>query len=176
MSSTNALVAELELEFPITRRVLERVPSDRLSWQPHAKSMTLGQLALHLAQIPGHFARIAQTDGLDFSTRPTTYAAGESTAAILAAFDQSAAAAKAALADLSDERARDIWRATYGERPVFARPRLGIMRTMGLHHMIHHRGELVVYLRLLDVPVPVVYGRSADENPFATPQVGAAKP
>lgn len=176
MSSPKALAAELAFEFPITRRVLERVPSDRLSWQPHAKSMTLGQLALHLAQIPGHFVRIAQTDGLDFSTRPSTYAAGESTTAILAAFDQSVAAAKAALADLTDERASDTWRATYGERPVFAGPRLGIMRTMGLHHMIHHRGELVVYLRLLDVPVPVVYGRSADENPFAQPAVATTTP
>lgn len=166
-AAATGLAAELDAEFAITRRVLERVPNGKLAWQPHAKSMSLGQLALHVAQVPGHVARIAQSEGLDLSTRPSTYASGESTEAILAAFDQSAAAARAALADLDDERAGASWKATFGDRPVFAGPRVRIMRTMGLNHMIHHRGELVVYLRLLDVPVPIVYGRSADENPFA---------
>jgi uncharacterized damage-inducible protein DinB len=168
-SAAKALAAELHAEFPITRRVLERVPTDKLAWQPHAKSMSLGQLAHHVAQIPGSIARFAQMDGLDYATRPGTYASGESTAAILATFDQSVAAMSAALADLDEARAAATWRMTYGEREIFARPRIGVMRMMCLNHMIHHRGELVVYLRLLDVPVPVVYGRSADENPFATP-------
>jgi uncharacterized damage-inducible protein DinB len=164
-----ALAAELDAEFPITRRVLERVPTDRLSWQPHAKSMSLGQLAQHLAAIPGSIAKLAQMDGVDMATRPGTYATGESTSAILATFDQSVTAMKGALSGLDDSASHATWRMTFGEREIFARPRIGVMRTMCLNHMIHHRGELVVYLRLLDVPVPVVYGRSADENPFAQP-------
>ena len=166
-SAAHALTAELDAEFPITRRVLERVPTDKLAWQPHAKSMSLGQLAQHVAAIPASIAKLAQLDGMDMATRPGTYAAGESTSAILATFDQSVSAMKAALADVDDAKAAATWRMTFGDREIFARPRIGVMRTMCLNHMIHHRGELVVYLRLLDVPVPVVYGRSADENPFA---------
>lgn len=162
-----ALAAELDAEFPITRRVLERVPTDRLAWQPHAKSMTLGQLAEHIARIPGSIAKLAEMDAFDVATRPTTYPTGESTAAILAAFDQSVATIKAALTTIDDARANAPWRMMFGEREIFALPRIRVMRNMCLNHMIHHRGELVVYLRLLDVPVPVVYGRSADENPFA---------
>src|SRR5215831_7556803 len=166
-SAAKALAAELDAEFPITRRVLERVPTDRLAWQPHAKSMSLGQLAQHVAAIPGNIARFAQMDGLDVATRPSTYSSGESTAGILATFDQSAAAMKAALAELDDATCNGTWRLTFGEREIFAMPRISVMRSMCLNHIIHHRGELVVYLRLLDVPVPVVYGRSADENPWA---------
>jgi len=173
-SAAHTLAAELDAEFPITRRVLERVPSDRLAWQPHAKSMSLGQLAHHLAQIPGSISKLAQTDGLDMATRPTTYASGESTSAILSTFDQSVAAMKAVLAEMDEARGAALWRMTYGEREIFRRPRISVMRMMCLNHMIHHRGELVVYLRLLDVPVPVVYGRSADENPFARPQAVSA--
>jgi uncharacterized damage-inducible protein DinB len=173
-SAATTLTTELEAEFPITRRVLERVPADRLAWQPHAKSMTLGQLAEHIARIPGSIAKLAQVDALDVATRPATYPTGESTAAILAAFDQSVVAFKAALADLDDARANAPWRMMFGEREIFVLPRIRVMRTMCLNHMIHHRGELVVYLRLLDVPVPIVYGRSADENPFAQPAAGVS--
>ena len=166
-SAVQALAAELDAEFPITRRVLARVPTERLAWQPHAKSMSLGQLAQHLAVIPGSIAKFAQIDGFDVSTRPSTYATGESASAILATFDQSVAAMKASLANMQNDTAAATWRMTFGAREIFARPRISVMRMMCLNHMIHHRGELVVYLRLLDVPVPVVYGRSADENPFA---------
>ena len=168
-SAAHALAAELDAEFPITRRVLARVPTDRLSWQPHAKSMTLGQLAQHVALIPGNMSRLSQQDGVDMATRKMEYAPGESTAAILGTFDASVAVAKAWVRELDETKAKTTWRMTFGEREVFAIPRIAMLRTMLLHHMIHHRGELVVYLRLLDVPVPVVYGRSADENPFAMP-------
>ena len=167
--AATTLAAELDAEFPITRRVLERVPSDKLAWQPHAKSMSLGQLAQHIAAIPGSIARFGQIDGVDMATRPAVYASCESTATVLATFDQSVAAMKATLSDLDEGKANATWKMTFGEREIFARPRIGVMRMMCLNHMIHHRGELVVYLRLLDVPVPVVYGRSADENPFARP-------
>lgn len=167
--AATALAAELDAEFPITRRVLERVPTGKLAWQPHARSMALGQLAEHIARIPGSIAKLAQMDALDLATRPTTYPSGESTAAILGAFDQSVAAIRAALADIDEARANAPWRMIFGDREIFTMPRIRVVRMMCLNHMIHHRGELVVYLRLLDVPVPVVYGRSADENPFAQP-------
>jgi len=164
-----ALAAELDAEFAITRRILERVPSNHLAWQPHAKSMTLGQLAQHLALIPGNMSRLSQQDGIDMATRKIEYVPGESTTAILATFDASVATAKASVRELDEAQTHATWRMTFGEREIFAIPRIAMLRTMLLHHMIHHRGELVVYLRLLDVPVPLVYGRSADENPFAMP-------
>src|SRR5579859_4667619 len=132
-SAAQTLAAELDAEFPITRRVLERVPTDKLAWQPHVKSMTLGQLAHHLAQIPGSISKFAQTDGVDMATRPGTYASGESTQAILATFDQSVSAMKAALADMDDAKASAAWRMTLGEREIFTRPRIGVMRMMCLN-------------------------------------------
>ena len=169
LPAARALIAELDVEAATTRRVLQRVPDDRLAWQPHSKSMTLGQLAQHIASIPGNVTRLLQQPGIDMATRRIEYAPGESASAILATFDASMAAARDLLSGLTEDAATEVWRMTFGEREIFAIPRLGVMRTMCLHHLIHHRGELVVYLRLLDVPVPVVYGRSADENPFAQP-------
>ncbi len=164
-----ALAAEFDRELPATRRVLERLPADRLDWRPHPKSMSAGQLAQHVASIPGTVARLVESDGLDVSTRPADYPACESREALLATLDSSAAAMRGALAGLDEARARAVWRLTFGDREIFAMPRIEVVRSMGLNHWYHHRGELVVYLRLLDVPVPVVYGRSADENPFAQP-------
>jgi uncharacterized damage-inducible protein DinB len=163
----HALIAELDAETPITRRVLERVPADRLSWQPHAKSLTLGQLAHHVAVIPGNMSRLAQGDGIDMATRSMEYASCESVPALLASFEASAKTAHAFLSSLDEQAASAIWRMTFRDRELRAMPRVAMMRTMCFNHWYHHRGELVVYLRLLDVPVPVVYGKSADENPFA---------
>ena len=167
--AAHALIAELESEIPATRRVLERLPADRLAWRPHPKSMSAGQLAQHVASIPGNVARIAQLDGLDVATRPTDYASCVSTDALMATFDAYVSAARNFLAGLDESRASGTWRLTFGDRELFAIPRLGVIRTLGLNHWYHHRGELVVYLRLLNVPVPIVYGRSADENPFVVP-------
>ena len=167
LPAAEALIAEIDREAPVTRRVLERVPEDRLAWRPHQKSMSAGQLAQHIATIPGNVARFMAMDGLDVATRPTEYAACESKASLLAALDASISAARESLAGLDEARAHELWRMRFGDRELFAIPRLQVMRTMGLNHWYHHRGELVVYLRLLDVPVPIVYGRSADENPFS---------
>lgn len=167
LPAARALIAELDAETPATHRVLERVPADQFEWRPHPKSMSAGQLAQHIASIPGSVARFAALDGMDVATRPAGYASCESRDALLAALDASVAAAREFLAGIDDARANAIWRLTFGEKEIFAIPRLGVMRTMGFNHWYHHRGELVVYLRLLGVPVPVVYGRSADENPFA---------
>jgi uncharacterized damage-inducible protein DinB len=166
LPAAQALIAELDAETPATRRVLERVPANRFDWRPHPKSFSAGQLALHVASIPGNVARIAALDGFDLATRGTEYPSSEDPAALLATFDSSVAAARDLLAGLDSTRANAPWRLSYGDREIFTLPRLGVMRTMCFNHWYHHRGELVVYLRLLDVPVPIVYGRSADENPF----------
>lgn len=162
-----ALANELEREAGSTRRLLERVPADRLDWQPHPKSMTLGQLALHLASIPGNISRLASLDGFDASTANFAPASPPDAEALLPALESSLAAARSFLDGLDEEAAAAPWRLSAGEREVFTLPRAEVVRTLMLNHWYHHRGQLAVYLRLLDVPVPVVYGRSADENPFA---------
>ena len=163
--AAQALLAELEGESPATRRVLERVPGDRLEWRPHPKSFSAGQLAQHVATIPGTIARLAAGDGFDAGAREVVYPSCESMEALMGALEGSLSAARDFLAGLTEERAAAIWRITAGTREIVAIPRIAVMRTMGLNHWYHHRGELVVYLRLLGVPVPIVYGRSADENP-----------
>lgn len=164
---TQALVAELEQEAASTRRVLERVPADRLDWQPHPKSMTLGQLALHVASIPGTVCRIAQLDSLDATTADFNPPHPQSAADFLPALETAVADAKSFLGGLDEQTAMAPWRLTAGEREIFTVPRMGMIRSILFNHWYHHRGQLTVYLRLLDVPVPAVYGRSADENPFA---------
>jgi uncharacterized damage-inducible protein DinB len=169
LPAVHALIAELDAETPATRRVLERVPADRFDWRPHPKSMSAGELAQHVAAIPGGVTRFAEADGMDVATRPDRYASCGSRADLLATLDQSVADAREFLEGLDETRAQATWRLTFGDKEIFAMPRLGVMRTMLFNHWYHHRGELVVYLRLLGVPVPIVYGRSADENPFARP-------
>lgn len=162
-----ALAAELEKEAVATRRILERVPADRLDWQPHAKSMSLGQLALHLAGLPGAFSRMGRLDGFDASTIDFTPRTPESTDQILATWEASLADAKAFLGGLDDQAANAPWRMTLGERELMTLPRHELVRTLMFNHSYHHRGQLSVYLRLLDVPVPATYGDSADEHPMA---------
>jgi len=162
-----ALAAELEKEAGATRRMLERVPEDRLDWQPHTKSMTLGQLALHLAGLPGTFARLGRLDGLDASTVDFAPRTPQSADEILSTWESSLADAKAFLGGLDEEAANAPWRLSLGERELATMPRHELVRNLMFNHSYHHRGQLSVYLRLLDVPVPAVYGNSADENPFA---------
>ena len=164
--AARALIAEIDREAETTRRVLERVPAGQFGWRPHPKSFTAGQLAHHIAAIPGGVARFADGDGLDVESRGQHYPTAETTATLLTTLDDSVAAARDFLAGLDEARANAAFRVSAGDRELFTIPRLAVMRTMGLNHWYHHRGELVVYLRLLEVPVPVVYGRSADESPF----------
>jgi uncharacterized damage-inducible protein DinB len=165
--AASALVAELHAESEGTRRALARVPADKLTWRPHPKSMTLGQLAQHVASIPGSISRLARLDALDAATVDFTPAQPASHADVLQTFEASIADAAGYLASLDESAAAAPWRLMVGEREVFAMPRLALMRTLALNHWYHHRGQLLVYLRLLDVPVPVVYGRTFDGNPFA---------
>jgi uncharacterized damage-inducible protein DinB len=160
------MIGEIQQEAATTRRVLERVPGDRLAWKPHPRSMTLGQLAMHIATIPGGIAKLAQVD--EFEINPANFDAPtpESTQEILAALDASVKAAREYLGGVSESAAMGNWRATVNGKEVMAMPRAVMLRSIMLNHWYHHRGQLSVYLRLLEVPVPVIYGRSADENPF----------
>ncbi len=162
--AARALMAELENEAASTRRLLERVPADKLTWRPHIRSMTIGQLASHVAGIPGHISKMARSDGFDVASARSEPPQPESAKDLLAKLEESLGEARALLTSLDEESASAPWRLSQGEREVFTVPRLGMLRTMMLNHWYHHRGQLTVYLRLLDVPVPAVYGRSADEG------------
>jgi uncharacterized damage-inducible protein DinB len=166
-NAAQALMAELDQEAAATRRVLERVPADRLTWKPHAKSMTLGQLAGHVASIPGGISQIASLDGLDVETVDFEPAQPGSAAELLPMLEENLARARAFLTGLDEASSMSTWRLKHGEEEIFAIPRIAVLRTLLLNHWYHHRGQLVVYLRILDLPVPAVYGRSADENAFA---------
>jgi uncharacterized damage-inducible protein DinB len=164
---TEPMTGEFRQEAATTKRVLERVPADKLTWKPHPKSMSLGQLALHVATIPGGIAKIAQADEFDVSHANFNFPPPANTAEILAALDASVQAAEACLGGLDDSAAMRTWRMMRGEKEIFAMPRIAMLRTIMLSHWYHHRGQLSVYLRMLDVPVPSIYGPSADDNPFA---------
>ncbi|MSO45922.1 MAG: damage-inducible protein DinB [Acidobacteria bacterium] len=166
MSIAQSLVAELAREAATTHRVLERVPADKLAWGPHAKSMSLGALALHVANIPGAIAKMSQSVVFDM-TIPAAAAAAASAEEVLKAHDEAIARATAIVGAYSDDQLMEKWTWRTGGKTLMTLPRVGLLRTVMLNHWYHHRGQLSVYLRLLDVPVPSIYGPSADENPFA---------
>jgi uncharacterized damage-inducible protein DinB len=161
------MLSEFREEAAITRRVLERVPADKLSWRPHRKSMSIGQLAAHIASVPGAISRIAQLDEFDASQANFETPAPNSKEEIQGTFEKSVREAEACLSEMTAQAAAGAWRLTLGRKEISSQPRVAVLRSLMLNHWYHHRGQLSVYLRLLDVPVPVIYGRSADENPFA---------
>jgi uncharacterized damage-inducible protein DinB len=165
MSMTSALLQEFETEAATTRRVLERVPTDKLAWKPHPKSMSLGTLALHVAASPGVICGWASEDVTELKGEQTP--PPESTDQILAAHDNSVTNSKDILARLGDDGLKAMWSAKAGEQTLMTMPKAALVRAIVMNHWIHHRGQLSVYLRLLDVAVPSIYGPSADENPFA---------
>ncbi len=166
MAIADALIAELEQEAVTTRRVLERVPGDKLSWKPHEKSMSLGRLAQHVAEVPAFVAGLAtQNPGsLPENSEP---ASAESVDDVLSALDDSVGKAKETLQGFDDAAMMETWSLVSGGKTLISMPRVALVRALMLNHWYHHRGQLSVYLRLLDVPVPSIYGPSADENPFA---------
>jgi uncharacterized damage-inducible protein DinB len=174
MPIADPFIDELTMEAATTKRVLERVPEAHLAWQPHAKSMSLGQLALHVATLPSAAAGFLSGDVLEFDSVPKVPPTPGSHAELLAAFASSTEQARAFLANLSDDRALATWRLVAGERDLLAAPRAAAVRSFLFNHWYHHRGQLLVYLRLLEVPVPPVYGPTADENPFASVVQGTA--
>jgi len=160
MNLNEPMIAELRIEAASTRKMLERLPPDALAWKPHPKSRSLGEIAVHVAALPGLFLGHLDQDELDRqvdSSMPRD--AGE----VLATFDAGVARALEVLAGLTDERFLGTWRYKIRGRLVFELPRLVVARTTALNHLIHHRGQLSVYLRMLDVPLPPVYGPTADE-------------
>ena len=166
MKIIDGLLAELEQEAETTRRVLERVPQAHLSWKPHSKSMSLGQLALHVATVPGNVAELAATDTVP--ARPAfVHPEASTTAELVPALTESVAKARRALGGFDDARMTATWRLQNQGQDLIAMPRASFVRAIMLNHWYHHRGQLLVYLRLLDQSVPSVYGPTADENPFA---------
>lgn len=165
MSLAESILTELEREAVTTRRVLERVPEDQLSYKPHPKSMSLGTLALHIANIPGAIAGLASGDDLP---SPPNFSPPEATGTgqILTTLDASLAQARELLKAMDDERAASFWTMSNQGQTIMTLPRIAVLRNILLNHWYHHRGQLTVYLRLLDVPLPSVYGPSADESPF----------
>jgi uncharacterized damage-inducible protein DinB len=173
MAMIDGLLQELEQEAQTTKRVLERVPQAHLGWKPHEKSMSLGQLALHIATVPGNVAQMVAQPSMQ---RPNFgYPTATQASELLPALDNSLKQAKAALGGMDDAAITATWRVLDGDREIMAMPRLGALRAIMLNHWYHHRGQLSVYLRQLNVPVPSIYGPSADENPFAVPQAAAAR-
>ena len=167
MRIADQMLAELEQEAAATRRVLERVTQQHLAWRPHAKSMSLGQLAQHVATIPGNVARGASIDVLE--SPGFVHPEATSAAELLTLLDQSLAQARDLVSGMDDERMMATWRLTKDGRDILAVPRMAFLRSVMLNHWYHHRGQLLIYLRMHDVPVPSVYGPTADENPFAQP-------
>ncbi len=156
-------LSEFDREMGTTRRVLLRVPGDRLSWRPHPRSMTLGRLATHVAEIPGWAQGILESPGFDLADIPE--AAEDAAAdAVRARFEAAAARARAALAASTDARLVETWTLRKDGLVLLTLPRIVALRTECLYHVTHHRGQLTVYLRLLDVAVPPTYGPTADEG------------
>ncbi|HXA79423.1 MAG TPA: DinB family protein [Candidatus Acidoferrales bacterium] len=165
MKLAESIVMELDQEAQTTKRVLERIPDGQLSWRPHPKSFSLGQLALHIAAVPGNVTAIAVPDTVEVPT--FTQLEPQSRREILDTFAKSLESAKSDLRKMDDARLAATWSLTRGGKVVMSVPRIGFLRSVLLNHVYHHRGQLSVYLRMLDVPVPSIYGPSADENPFA---------
>ena len=163
-SPAELLFSDLPNELAITRRVLERVPDGHTDWVPHTKSASLGRLATHLAELPRLTTTVLTTDELDWATSGFTPRTLPSTAEILALFDEQSAAMQAALASADWNAMAKEWVMRAGDH-VFVRARKAdLIRGLGISHMAHHRAQIGVYLRLLSVPVPKVYGPTADES------------
>jgi len=167
MSIGEQLAAELEQEAKTTRRLLERVPEASFGWKPHEKSMTLGQLAGHVAQLPTLIVPAFTQDELDFATAGWKPFSPQSTAELVEQFDANISNAAETLKSQSDGSLGETWKLKSGDHVLFEMPRAAVVRFVGLNHIVHHRGQLSVYLRLLDVPLPSIYGPSADEAPGA---------
>lgn len=167
MAIRDALLPEFDTEMASTRKVLERVPVEKADFKPHAKSGSLGWLAWHVADLPHWVVETVNTEELDFAPpgapRPAPPKV-ESREKLLASFDQKVAAARAAIAGASDDHLAKTWTLKAGGKTIFSMPRAMVLRSFVMNHLIHHRAQLGVYLRLNDVPVPGMYGPSADEK------------
>lgn len=165
MPINTAWIAEFDMEMVKTRTTLERVPEDKFDWAPHPKSMKLANLAQHIAEIPGWCVETLTRDSLDIPadykpTVPTTRAE------VLKTFEESVTRGRQALAAATDQQFIENWSLTSSGKTLFSGPKIGVLRGFVMNHLIHHRAQLGVYLRLNNVPVPSIYGPSADEGSF----------
>lgn len=158
-----ALLPEFDHEIAATRRLLERVPDEKLDWRPHARSWTLGELATHVANLPAWGEFTLTTQGLDLAETPPRGPELDRKG-ILALLDESSGSARKAIEEASAEEMGDDWTLRRGDDVIFTLPRAVVYRTTVMNHLIHHRGQLSVYLRMLDVPIPGLYGPSADDK------------
>jgi uncharacterized damage-inducible protein DinB len=166
MSVTQALLQELDMEMPNTRKTLERIP-DKLDWTPHAKSMSMGRLAQHLSEIPDWAVKSIELDELDLAppgAPPHQPPPIGTRSDILATFDKNLKAARESLLKTNDEHLMKPWSLKMGGKTVMTIPRVAVLRNFVLNHNVHHRAQMGVYLRLNDIPVPSIYGPSADEG------------
>jgi uncharacterized damage-inducible protein DinB len=165
MRIVDSILMELDQEAQTTKRVLDRIPEDKLAWKPHPKSFSLGQLALHIASVPGRVAAAAVPDSMEAPSfsQPEPKSRQE----VLDTFSSSLENAKDTLNKMDDARIMSMWSLTKNGKVLMSVPRIGFVRSILMNHNYHHRGQLSVYLRMLGVPVPSIYGPSADETPFA---------
>ncbi len=168
MAISETLLPEFDQEMAGTRKTLERVPDGKFDWKPHEKSTSLGALASHLAHLPSWTALTIKQDSFDLAPegQPARNTEAASAAELLERFDRNIAEAREALAGATDEQLLAPWTLLVTGKEIFTLPKAAVLRTFVLSHTIHHRAQLGVYLRLNDVPVPSIYGPSADENPF----------
>ncbi|HEV2860895.1 MAG TPA: DinB family protein [Pyrinomonadaceae bacterium] len=168
MTIAEMLLPEFDREVAATRKTLERVPDDRFDWRPHAKSTTMGGLTTHLSNILSWAVHAVEKDSIDIAPGgvPVRAEPVRSAAEAVEVFDRNAAAARSAIAGADDAHMAGTWTLFANGNRIFSQPRAGVLRGMVMNHMIHHRAQLGVYLRLNDVPVPSVYGPSADESTF----------
>lgn len=163
MSQKQALIAELKMEAANTRKILERVPSEKNDWKPHAKSMSLGRLATHVAEIPSWVTTALATDELDFAKSPYESHVAASREELLGILDKNLAEGIQTLENTDEAEYEKMWSMRNGEQVYFTLPKKVVLRTFAYSHNFHHRAQLGVYLRLLDVAVPGMYGPTADE-------------
>jgi uncharacterized damage-inducible protein DinB len=154
---------DLQREFDATRRVLERLPEEHFGWKPHEKSMALGRLAMHVATLPQWMLTTIEQDGLDFASPPKIRTEPENRADLLKTFDDNAKAVTAAMQKIDDATLQQTWTLRNGPQVLHQQTKAMILRVWCISHLINHRGQLCLYLRLLNIPVPAVYFNSADE-------------
>jgi uncharacterized damage-inducible protein DinB len=168
MSLSQSFLSELDHEAATTRKCLERIPDDKLSWKPHEKSMTMGQLATHIAEMANWAVVTAKTDEFDMNPpggQPYQSPVMKSTKEVVSFFDKNVAEAKTAISGVTDDsKWMETWTLKNAGQTAMAMPRIACMRSFVLNHIVHHRGQLSVYLRENDIPVPSIYGPSADEG------------
>jgi|SRR4030095_3654723 len=163
MPISESFLAELQQEARPTRKMLERVPLDKSDWAPHKKSTPLGRLATHIAEIPGWTSITLEHDELDFSKFDYKPRVADSTSELIKIFEENLFKAEQTLKKTGDEIFMQDWTMRNGEQIYFTLPKIAVLRSTCFNHLVHHRGQLSVYLRLLDVPLPGVYGPTADE-------------